>query len=140
MAKEIHLFGIGIFSGLLLAVLFDFFRAFRLRIAHKNLWVSLEDFTYWLFAGVFLFYLLEEYNKGVLRFYVFMGTGIGVICYCLILQKPVFFCFSSLFCALSLVLNVLGKIGLKVRKAVRNLLILPLKNGIKKITMMIHHI
>lgn len=139
MIKEVHLFGIGIFSGLILAVLFDFLRAFRHRFPHKNRWVAAEDMAYWMFAGFFLFYLFEKYNKGVLRFYIFLGSGLGVLFYCLFFQKPIFFCFSLLFRMWRYIFLFCGKIVGMFRKIVKKTLILPLKNAIKKITIMLHH-
>ena len=139
MQNEMILFGIGTLSGLVLGMVFDLGRAFRSKIPHKNLWVAVEDFTYWIFTGLFLFYLFEKYNKGVLRFYIFLGAGIGVLFYWLFLQKPVSFCFSCVFQGISIAFSFIGKIYGGIRKLVKKLLILPLKNAIKKITIMLHH-
>ena len=139
MAGESHLFGIGIIAGLVLAALFDAGRACQSKIPHKGWGISLEDFLFWIFAGLFLFSLLEKYNKGVLRFYVFLGTGIGALFYCCVLHRPVYFCFSKLFAAIGAVFSFIKKIFGEIRKIVKELIIFPLKNVIKEITIVIRN-
>lgn len=140
MLKEMNIFGAGILSGVILAAIFDLGRAFRKKIPHKNIWVSLEDLLFWMFAGVFLFALFEKYNKGVLRFYIFLGVGIGGLLYCLLLHKPAFFCFSIFFQIVKVIFDLVGKIMGKIKMFVKKMIILPLKNVIKEITIMLNNV
>ena len=43
------------FTGMLLCGIYEALRIFRRLIRHHPLFVSVEDFIYWLFAGFFLF-------------------------------------------------------------------------------------
>lgn len=139
MHKEIQLFLVGVIAGVILAALFDVGRALRSKIPQGGFLTSVEDFSFWLFAGLFMFSIMEKYNKGVLRFYVFLGTGIGVLFYCLLLHRPVYFCFSVLFSVLGGILSIIKKIYREMVRFMKNLIIFPLKNVIKQITIMIRN-
>lgn len=139
MEKEIHLFGIGIIAGIILGSLFDAGRAWRRKIPHKKWEISLEDFLFWMFTGIFLFSILEKYNKGVLRFYVFLGTGLGVLFYVILLHRPIFFLFSHIFSFVRKIYDVMKKIFGELRKIMKKLIFFPLKNVIKQITIMIRN-
>lgn len=140
MIGELNLFSIGVCAGCLLGMTFDFLRAFRQRCSHKSIWVTVEDLLYWCFTGGFLFFLLEKYNKGVLRFYIFGGTFLGVIGYCLIFQWFFFRGFLLLFRFANIIFSICGKIVYWISLFVKKMLILPLKNAVKKITIMMHHV
>lgn len=140
MIGELHLFGIGIGAGWLLGVFFDILRAFRIRCSHKNGWVTVEDLLYWFFTGGFLFSLAEKYNKGVLRFYMFGGVMLGVLGYYFLFQWIFFRLFSFIFQIVHIFFKGCGKIAKFVQWIVKKLLILPLKNVIKKITIILHHV
>lgn len=140
MRDELILFGIGICAGWLLGAIFDFLRAFRLRCSHKNVWVMAEDLFYWSFTGGFLFFLLEKYNRGVLRFYIFGGTVLGVVIYSLLFQWMIFRIFLYFFQVVNIIFTGCGKITRQMRLFVKKLLIFPLKNIIKKITIMLRHV
>lgn len=139
MHKEIQLFLVGVIAGVILAALFDAGRALRSKIPQGGFMTSVEDFSFWVFAGLFLFSIMEKHNKGVLRFYVFLGTGIGVLFYCLLLHRPVYFCFSVLFSVMGGILSIIKKIYRKIVRLMKNLIIFPLKNVIKQITIMIRN-
>lgn len=127
MTGEMMLFGLGVGAGVLLSALFDLSRAFRKNVKHSNGMVAAEDLMFWLAAACILFGILEKYNKGILRFYVFLGCGGGIWVYCLILTRvffPLFFYF------LKGMLWILGKIMYFfeiIMKIMEILLILPLK-------------
>lgn len=139
MKKEVQLFGIGILAGVILGALFDAGRAWRRKIPHKKWEISMEDFLFWMFTGLFLFFIVEKYNKGVLRFYVFLGTGIGVLFYIVILHRPMFFLFSKVFSMIGKIYAWTKRIFWKIRKFMRNFILFPLKNVIKRITIMIRN-
>lgn len=140
MIDELSLFGIGICAGWLLGAIFDLLRAFRLRCSHKNGWVMVEDLLYWSFTGGFLFFLLVKYNRGVLRFYIFGGTALGVVIYSLLFQWMIFRIFLSFFQVVNIIFSGCGKIARQMWLFVKKLLIFPLKKMIKKITIMLRHV
>lgn len=74
-------FLITIITGLLLGVLFDFYRALRNRMRPPLLIGSLADLGYWAVATVVAFAGLLLGNWGELRLYVFIGLFGGAFLY-----------------------------------------------------------
>ena len=64
-----------------LMLVYDTLRVFRLMIRHSAFAVGLEDFFYWIGAGVVTFNLLYQQNDGGLRAYVIGGVLGGMILY-----------------------------------------------------------
>lgn len=67
---EVRLLGLSVLTGAGLMILYDLLRLWRALIRHGWLWVGVEDFFYWIFAGFAVFYLLYRENDGTLRLYV----------------------------------------------------------------------
>lgn len=65
---EAHLLAASMASGAGLMIVYDGLRVFRALVRHGWLWVGIEDFLYWIFAGFAVFYLLYRENDGALRF------------------------------------------------------------------------
>ncbi len=81
LLREIELTGISLLAGAWLMMCYDLLRVFRILVRHKNLWVGLEDFFYWIYAGVTAFLLLYRENDGRLRAYVIVGIFAGMVVY-----------------------------------------------------------
>lgn len=81
LLREIELTGISLLAGAWLMMCYDLLRVFRILVRHKNLWVGLEDFFYWIYAGVTAFLLLYRENDGRLRAYVIAGIFVGMVLY-----------------------------------------------------------
>ena len=122
------LFGLGVAAGIFLAAFYDLGRAFRKNVKHRNGAVAVEDGIFWLVTAGVLFGLLEKYNKGVLRFYVFLGCGVGICVYVLVLTRLFFPVFCSVLKAVFWMFGKLLLFWKKGKKIVKKLLILPLKN------------
>ena len=128
MMNEMMLFGLGAAAGAFLAAFYDMERAFRKNVKHHNGAVAVEDGIFWLVTAGVLFWLLERYNKGVLRFYVFLGCGAGICVYALILTHLFFPVFSLMWKGIVWLIGKLLLFWKKGKKIVKKLLILPLKN------------
>lgn len=90
--KEAELFGICLLLGMVLALIYDGLRVFRLLFLHQNWLVDLEDLLFWIFTAGFAFSTLFKYNQGTLRGYAFLGMFLGVIFYiCTISRWIIFF-------------------------------------------------
>lgn len=81
LLREIELTVISLLAGAWLMMCYDLLRVFRILVRHKNLWVGLEDFFYWIYAGVTAFLLLYRENDGRLRAYVIVGIFAGMVVY-----------------------------------------------------------
>ena len=125
MIHEIELFFLGMAAGMSLSVVFDFFRAFRKSKTHTAWAVGLEDLFYWLLVSLTLFFLIQIFNQGVLRFSVFLGCGIGCMVYFLTITKLIFPVFFTIF---KLIKQVLSKCCLFfgiIKKIIKKFIILP---------------
>ena len=78
---EAWLLMLSLATGGWLMLVYDTLRAFRLMIRHSAFAVGLEDFFYWIGAGVVTFNLLYQQNDGGLRAYVIGGVLGGMILY-----------------------------------------------------------
>lgn len=84
---ETRFFFISFLSGFLLIIGYDFFRILRKIIKHKEIWVDLEDFFFWVFAGVYLFSVMYRYNNGIIRAFSILGILLGMLLYQSVFSK-----------------------------------------------------
>ena len=73
--------GYAILWGFKLAFVYDAFLIFRNVIRHKNIFIHIEDFIYWIFCAFFVFDSLYEIGDGYIRWYIALGVGIGMLFY-----------------------------------------------------------
>ena len=80
LTGQVLTFVITITTGILLGVLFDFYRVLRGTFNPKVLVTWVTDLLYWLVATAVVFIALVFSNWGELRFYVFIGilSGLGL--------------------------------------------------------------
>lgn len=67
---EARLLALGIGLGLLLAVVYQALKLWRMLIRHGWLWIGLEDLAYWAVSGFAVFCLLYRENDGEFRLYI----------------------------------------------------------------------
>lgn len=79
--EEVTLFFHSCLIGIGITLLYDGFLICRKLIPHHHLWISVEDFFYWLFCAVGIFCVLVEENNGTLRWFVVAGAALGMIVY-----------------------------------------------------------
>lgn len=87
LVREIDLFLLSIIWGMMITLIYDVFRIFRILIKHKNWVINMEDFLFWMIAAVMIFYMLYHYNLGILRAYAFWGMLLGMIIYSYTISK-----------------------------------------------------
>lgn len=115
MSQDIYIesrhLGYAILWGLELAVCYDVLLILRNVIKHKNIFVYMEDFFYWMFCALFVFEHLYEIGDGHIRWYMALGVGIGMLAYKLTvsgyLVKGISFLVKKLFGILEKVLSVI---------------------------------
>lgn len=122
------LFGIFIINGLLIGIVFDFFRILRRSFKTGIILTSIEDIIFWIIAGFIVMYSIFAFNNGAIRGFMFLGIGLGVAFYMLTLSKFIilvnvkiieFFkniilkIFSLIMIPINIIIKVLKKIVLK---------------------------
>ena len=87
MENQVYLFGIFILNGLIIGLIFDFFRILRKSFKTKN-WVTyIQDTLFWIITALIILYSIFKFNNGELRGFIFIGILIGTILYMLIFSK-----------------------------------------------------
>lgn len=76
---ELLLTALSLITGGWLMAVYDGFRFLRILIRHNSLFVGVEDFFYWIYAGGAVFMLLYEQNNGAFRFYAVAGVFLGMV-------------------------------------------------------------
>lgn len=107
--------------GVLLGAWYDFFRALRKKIPHRNRTVHMEDAVFVFTTAAGLFLLFQIYSRGEVRFYCFAGTFLGMPVYFFMLGKPL----RAVYCAvigmlLAALKSIFGLAALPVKIIVKN--------------------
>lgn len=89
VGKEVYVFLSCVLGGMIVAFIYDVFRAGRRAIKSGNLIIYFEDFIYWIIAAFVLFGIVYYSNDGEIRGYVFIGAIQGIIIYALLLSRVV---------------------------------------------------
>ncbi|MBQ8248000.1 MAG: spore cortex biosynthesis protein YabQ [Lachnospiraceae bacterium] len=79
--NEVRLFTTSVALGAALTFVYDGWLIFRNVFKHNLFWISVEDLLFWIIAAVAVFMSLHEQNNGVLRWFIVIGAGIGMILY-----------------------------------------------------------
>lgn len=66
------------------------FPVLRLMVKHSSFVRGIEDFLFWIFAGIVTFMLLYEQNDGGLRLYAIVGVLVGMSLYDRIVSRFLF--------------------------------------------------
>lgn len=85
--REITFFLHSILIGIVITFVYDWFLIFRKLIKHGTVWISIEDFIFWISCGIGVFYILYRENNGILRWFAIFGAMLGMICYKLLISK-----------------------------------------------------
>lgn len=87
ITNQAYLFLIFTLNGLIIALLFDFFRILRRSFKTKDFVTYLEDILFWIITGIIILYSIFIFNNGEIRFFMFVGIILGVTLYMLLLSS-----------------------------------------------------
>lgn len=87
IVQEAVFFLHSVFMGVVITFVYDWFLIIRKLIKHGTLWISLEDFIFWIVCGLGVFYMLYRENNGILRWFTVIGAMLGMVCYKLLISK-----------------------------------------------------
>ena len=102
--NQSYLFLVFTLTGVLIGILFDFFRILRKIIKTPNFITYIEDILFWILTGVLILYNIWYFNDGEIRIYMFLGIIIGLIIYLSTLSRPIILLFSKI---LGTIINIL---------------------------------
>ena len=84
---QLQLFFIFLVNGLLIALLFDFFRILRKAIKTVDFITYIEDALFWILTGFIILYSIFTYNNGEIRLFMFFAIILGILIYFTFLSK-----------------------------------------------------
>ena len=138
--NEVRLFANSVVLGAGLTFVYDGWIICRKVFKHNTFMESLEDLSFWLFTGIVVFLALREQNNGVLRWFLVVGAGIGMLLYKSGISRFYVNCFGK---AIQYIVVYIKRLAyfvfkpIKIAKKHVNSGLLQANNGIKKVTIML---
>ena len=81
VTNQAYLFLVFIVNGVLIGLLFDFFRILRKTFKTKDFVTYIQDILFWILTGFIILYSTFTFNNGEIRIFMFLGILIGVVAY-----------------------------------------------------------
>ena len=81
ITNQAYLFLNFILVGVIIGLLFDFFRILRKSFSTKDFVTYIEDIIFWILAGLILLYSICTFSNGEIRLFMVLGIGIGILIY-----------------------------------------------------------
>lgn len=119
---QVQLFFIFLINGLLIGLLFDFFRILRKAMKTADFITYIEDALFWGLTGFIILYSIFTYNNGEIRLFMFLAIILGLLIYLTFISKII----------LSISLGIINVIK-KILGTVFNIIKIPLHFFMKMI-------
>lgn len=87
ITNQAILFLIFCINGIIIGLLFDFFRILRRSFKTHDIITYMQDVLFWVLTGFILLYSIFTFNNGEIRLFMFLGVALGVIFYMLCLSS-----------------------------------------------------
>lgn len=89
VTNQAYLFLIFIANGIIIGILFDFFRILRKAFKTSDMITYIEDLLFWVLTGIIMLYSIFSFNNGEIRLFMFLAIAIGVLVYILLFSAYV---------------------------------------------------
>ncbi len=70
-------------NGVIIGLIFDFFRILRKSFKTSNLITYIQDIIFWIITGMSVIFFMYKFTDGTIRMYMFLGILLGFIIYIL---------------------------------------------------------
>lgn len=110
--EQIRIFSIFFVLGIIISIIFEFFRALRKNIRTSYLATSIEDILYILISGFLFFKSILVFANGTIRFYIFFAFFLGIVIYILTIKN---FCDIIFTVIIKTVLTIFKYISLPIK-------------------------
>lgn len=81
VSNQAYLFFIFIINGIVIGLLFDFFRIARKVFSTNDMITYIQDILFWILTGAIVLYSIFVFNNGELRLFMFLGILFGAFVY-----------------------------------------------------------
>ena len=89
VTNQAYLFLIFIINGIIIGLLFDFFRILRRTFSTNDFVTYIQDIIFWILTGLIILYFIYIFNNGEIRLFLFLGIFIGLTLYILLASSYV---------------------------------------------------
>lgn len=108
--NQAFLFLVFSITGVILGILFDFFRAIRKTFKTSDFLTCIEDVIYWFIAGIIILYNIYFFNNGEIRIFMIIGIIMGALIYTLTLSSIFIKINSFILQKVKFIINFISKI------------------------------
>ena len=105
LSLEVYTFFVFIFVGIIISIVFDVFRTFRMRKIYSDRMVAMQDILFWLITAVIVSGAIILFLKEKLRLYIFIAMFLGSIIYMLYFSRYIILLFNFIFKYIEKVIN-----------------------------------
>ena len=81
------LFLVFILNGIIIGLIFDFFRILRKSFKTTNIITYIHDILFWILAGISIIFCMYKFSDGEMRFFMFLGIIFGFLLYMLMFSQ-----------------------------------------------------
>lgn len=107
--NQAYVFLIFTVDGVLIGLLFDFFRILRKSFKTPNILTYIEDIVFWIATGIIIMYSIYVFCDGEIRWFMFVGIAIGLIIYILTLSRYIIKINVKIISILKSIINIIIK-------------------------------
>ena len=130
---QAYLFIVFSLTGVVIGILFDFFRILRRSFKTSNIITYVEDVLFWILTGVLILYNIWYFNNGEIRIYMFLGIIMGLLIYMLTLSNIIVSLFSKILKMLIRILEIPFKTIISIFHKIITIIIIIFNKFTKKI-------
>ena len=132
--NQAYLFLVFSLTGVIIGILFDFFRILRKTIKTPNIITYIEDVLFWILTGVLILYNIWYFNDGEIRIFMFLGIILGALIYMSILSNIVILVLTKILQIIIKILEIPFKLIKSVVTKISTLIVQIFSNFTKKFT------
>ena len=81
--NQAYLFLIFAFNGVVIGLIFDFFRILRKTFKTSNVITYIEDILFWILAGISIIFFMYNFSDGTIRLFMIIALLLGFLLYIL---------------------------------------------------------
>lgn len=129
---QAYLFIVFSLTGVVIGILFDFFRILRRSFKTSNIITYVEDVLFWILTGVLILYNIWYFNNGEIRIYMFLGIIMGLLIYMLTLSNIIVSLFSKILKMLIRILEIPFKTIISIFHKIITIIIIKIFNKFTK--------
>lgn len=107
--NQAYIFLIFAIDGIIIGLLFDFFRILRKSFKTSNIMTYIEDIIFWILTGIIVMYSIYVFCDGEIRWFMFVGIAIGLGLYILTFSKYIIKISVKIIDILKSIINIILK-------------------------------